>query len=347
MEFKPLSVKAKSLLNSRELTVVNDLINKGNILLSELAGDLSFNRLEKLIKGYVNFFKINYELINSLIDRVLTQAPSLSVNINQLVINVQELIGILNKARVIDDFHKKIMSQLRSFLADFKVFVKIDFSVHYTLGRTKPGKHKLVLGFNDLTIDRFVDLLLHQFKSDIESGFMLTDRMIVESGVVNDFINGINVEELKLAIQEDPKHASFLMKAYVMLDNQVKGVNHLVSLMLDNVVVNDESSLDVSIALINQGLTKVSSSLVQALGILRKARSRGVVTQRLVSVYNETELINDCDVFLKSFLRSKLKVNDLLNQLLYDFLVIYDSVPSYLNYSFRDRSKYLFIKRFF
>ena len=82
--------------------------------------------------------------------------------------------------------------------------------------------------------------------------------------------------------------------------------------MFEHVVASSESELSASISLLNSELKKVSLSLSQSLELLRRARGRGVVTERLVSLYNETKILKNPLQVLKSFLRSKFELKGLI-----------------------------------
>jgi len=112
---------------------------------------------------------------------------------------------------------------------------------------------------------------------------------------------------------------------------------------------SNESVLESNIALLNSELKKVGVDFVQAMNVIKEARRKKVTTERLVSVYNETELIRDAEVMIKAYLRYKFNINDLLEQLAYEYLVVYDAVPSKLvGYGvFKKQSKYQFLKTFF
>lgn len=349
MKFIPIKSKEEGLLTDKELKELTELIDRGNSLLDKLENEMTYDKLKKLITKYARAVNKRRELLEGVVERTLKTKPSLSVHLNQIIKNTQELILVLKQARVINRYFNPLIKRLKSLLAKYKVFLNLDLTIKFHKSKTLVRHHKIVLGFDDLSIDNLISLILNKHGPDIKTNFLRTEADVIESGVMVDFITGINKDELKLAVKEDSEHSEFLFKAYVVLNHQVKGVNRLVELMNEYSVVSNESELDANIELLNNELKQVVSDLVKALRLLRKAREKKVITERLISVYNETELIRDAYEIIKSYLRYKFKVPDLLDQLRYEYLATYNAVPSELeSYNeFSNRSKYVFLKKFF
>ncbi|MBD3312684.1 hypothetical protein GF352_04500 [archaeon] len=349
MEFDFLKDKEKGLLTAKELRAFESLVRKGRSLLKDLSKESTYPRLKKLISRFVKAVDSKKEMLEGIIERTLSVNAELSVHVNELITNTKNLIKILKRARVINRYLTSLINRLEQLLAKYKVFTNLDVSVKYWSGKTVIGRRKIILGFDDLSIVELIKSVLKPRRQLIESNFLLTDEDVIESGVVVDFITGLNDEDLKLAINEDPSHADFLMKAYVVLRHQVKQVRSLVNLMNDKSTATSESELNANISLVNKELRRVSNELVQALGLLKEARDKSVRTERLVSLYNENELLRDSEDVLKSYLRYKFKIDDLLKQLMYDYLVVYHAVPGSLNKynDFKNRSRYVFLKKFF
>lgn len=349
MEFDFLKDKEKGLLTAKELRDFDSLVRKGRSLLKDLSKESTYPRLKKLISRFVKAVDSKKEMLEGIIERTLSVNAELSVHVNELITNTKNLIKVLKRARVINRYLTSLINRLEQLLAKYKVFTNLDVSVKYWSCKTVIGRRKIILGFDDLSIVELIKSILEPRRQLIESNFLLTDEDVIESGIVVDFITGLNDEDLKLAINEDPSHADFLMKAYVVLRHQVKQVKSLVNLMNDKSAAPSESELDANTSLVNKELRRVSNELVQALGLLKEARDKGVRTERLVSLYNENELLRDADDVLKSYLRYKFKADDLLSQLMYDYLVVYHAVPESLSkYNvFKNRSRYVFLKKFF
>lgn len=349
MEFNFLRDKEKGLLTAKELSAFESLVRKGRSLLKDLAKESTYNRLKKLISSFVKAVDSNKELLENIIERTLQVNAELSVHVNELITNTNELIKILKRAGVINRYLELLINRLEKLLAKYKVFVNLDVSVKYWSNETIPGRQKIVLGFDDISIVSLIKYILEPRRQAIQTNFLLTEEDVIESGIVVDFITGLNEEDLKLAVNEDPSHADFLMKAYVVLRHQVKQLKSLVKLMDEHSTASSESELDNNIALLRKELKRVSSDLVKALELLKESRGKGVSTERLVSLYNESELLRDASDMIKSYLRYKFKVKNLVEQLMYDYLVVYHAVPSELSKykDFENRSRYEFLKKFF
>ncbi len=340
-------IKGTSVLSDEEERKINELIDKGNTLLDKLNSECTFELLKKLIVNYARAVNEKRRFINSLIERTLEPEPDISVRINDLITKTNELISFLKKADVIDKYAPALIKKLEELLARYKVFVDFSYSIKYTLQKSVVKKHKIVLSLNDLSLGRLVQLIIYSNNKAMK-GFLFTDEDLIESKVVENFLSGVNIENLKIALKKD-KHGEFLMKLYVLLSYQCRKIKGLVKTMNSHLVAADYTSLDLNVSFVKKELESVAADLVKSLKIVEKSRLKGIKTESLVNIYDESTLISKGRDALKAYLRSKINIDDLPNQFIYEFLVAYDVVPEWLkDYSdFVKRSPYLFLKSFF
>ncbi|MFA5406837.1 MAG: hypothetical protein WC307_05790 [Candidatus Nanoarchaeia archaeon] len=347
MRFNPVDAKLKGILSNEELSTVNELVDRGNALVDELKKECTFERLKKLINGFIRAVNERIKALEIIIERVFKVNPSMAVRINEIVDNTHELINTLKQAAIVEQNHPKLMRSLSKTLNAYGIKLR-DLSVKYWDHRTTITKSKLLLGFTDLSLDKIASLLFSLYKREIEEGFLIDESTRIKASIVKDLIESLNNEELRLAVSEDQKHADFLMQLYILLIEPVKLIKSLKKLVDEHSLSASESVLDASVALINKELTITADHLSKSLSVVKQAREHGVKTQRLISIYNETELFANPSGLIKAYLRVNYELPDLINQLTYDFFANYGDVPERLiKYTeFSNRSKYYFLKQF-
>jgi hypothetical protein len=272
--------------------------------------------------------------------------PSLAVKVNEIITNTQSLISILRRANSITRDRKRILKNLNVTLASFHTSVS-DLVINFWDRQSTCRKNKLILGFNDLSEYGLVKLILEQRHEEIEAG-LVGGKNAINASVVNEFINNLNNESLRLVVKDDPVHADFLMQLFVLLRQPAAMINQLTSLVKQSSIAANESELKANIALVGIELKKTIDLLANTLAVVRQSREHGVATQRLISVYNETELTANPEQLIKSYLISQLTIPDLVSQVAYDYFAITGEVPRELDKfnDFNNRSKYFFIKSF-
>ena len=349
MEFHVIRKKDLGLLTPSELKILEDLISKGVTIINELNNECTFEKINKLITNYAKLVNSKNNMLENIIERTLTVNPELGVHVNEIISNTNELINALKSARVINRYHESIFKRLEEFLAKKKVFVKIKPTINYWLNNSNTSKTKLVLSLKELKISSLVTDVIRLYLNEINENLLFTDEDKIEAGILKDFIEGLNEEELKLAINEDSSHADFLMQSYILLNTQLKSIRHITTLLNDFSNINSESELNAKIAMVNFQLKKISSDLTQSLDIINKARQKGVVTQRLISPYNEREMLSNSSEILKSYLRLRFEPKNLIENLTFEFLTIYKSLPQELSdyNDYTKRANYEFLKTFF
>ncbi len=349
MEFHVIHKKDVELLTSNELKILEDIISKGLTILKELNNECTFEKISKLITNYAKLVTSKNNILENIIERTLTPNPELGVHVSEIISNTNELIIALKSARVINRYHESIFKRLEEFLAKKKVFVKIKPTINYWLNKNNLSKTKLILSLSDLKISSLVTEVIRLYLSEISDNLLFTDEDKIEAGIIKDFLEGLNEEELKLAINEDPSHADFLMQSYILLTAQATGIRRLAALVNDFSNITNEPELNAKIAIVNYQFKKLNTELTQSIDVINKARQRGVVTQRLIGPYNERELLSNSTEIIKSYLRLKFEPKNLIENLTFEFLTIYKSLPQELNdyNDYTKRASYEFLKVFF
>jgi hypothetical protein len=348
MRFEGLKQADKELLSQHEAEEVAELVAKGGALLRKLEKPHTFEELSELIKYYAGSVNFRRQLLERIVDRTLKKKKPLT-QVNDIIENTEELILILKAAKNVEEAFRLMKSRLNKMLDDYSVEIKLDQLLKFWIKDSVLRRKEIIISFDDLSAYELLALILRNNHQLIIKGFLMSEQDVINAGIVKDFLEGVNEEELMLALKEDPKHADFLLSAYVMLRHQARRIRSLANQVNDRSLADSESELNSNIALLRRDLSKVAGDLKKSLIVLNEARDSRVKTQRLISVYNEDELMSDPKKIILSFLKSEFKVKDLLNQLMYEYLVTNDSIPESLGKyrDFNNRSQLLMAKNFF
>ncbi len=348
MNFDSVNQRDAKLLSEKEIRLINNLVSEGKKTLIILNNECTYEKLRKTIKNYVNKISDNQEIIESIINRTLSSSPRLSITINNLITNAQELISILKKAQIINKYGEGIINNLTRMLARYKVIINIKPKINYWNNKAKCKKNKIIMNINELTISDLVLLILNTNNQLIKNHFLLTEQDRINNNIIKGFINELRTSELRLAINEKPELADFLMKLFVALQSQAKQLKQLKN-KINNAEPLNQSELSATKTLIINEIKKLTISIKKVMSICKQAREKGVNTERLISQYHETELMSNTKEIIKSFLRINYKINDLIKQVAYEFLTTYEAVPDELSKynDYKNKSRYELLKELF
>jgi len=344
-----LRLKDRELLTDKEYRELEGLVNKFKSLNEELVKENTYERVSKLVESYLRSINKHRHLLEGIIERVTRIDTELGVQVSELITEAQEWVLKLRNLNDFQESFKELVKKLSPFLNHYGVKLDLKLTINYHNMPTIMRGHKIIFDIESLSVQKLLELILEMFELDIKAQFLNSESDFIRASIVQDFINGVNREELKLALNEDPRHADFLIKAYVVLEQRVNDLKSLAKYVNDNSNVSTETELNYNLKELSKDLKETAFNLRKALELIKESRVKGVITERLISLYNENELLKDTELMVKSYLRFKFKISDLLEQVAYDYLSKHGEVPDYLiDYLvFQKRSPYLFLKSFF
>lgn len=347
MEFHNIDEKESVILSKPELKDLKELITRGKKLLKDLSKDLTYDKLRKLVGKYADKVSKHEEMLENVIKRTLRVKQNLSVHINEIISNTKELVLLIKKASILEKQKDKALKQLEKMLRNYGVVLPLNTSVKYTLGKTRAAKQKIVLNLEQTELQELIRKVIETNIQEIRDEFLINDKDLIQASVIEEFLKKINHNTLRSAVNSNPDNAEFMIKLYVLLNEEAVKIKKLLRVMKDNIKASDEPRLKAQIALTDQELKKVSKELDQAMMIIEKANDKGINTKDLISRKMMETLKKKSS--LKSWLRKKFELSDLINQLTYEFLAVYDNITDdYKKYFSYDKlSDFLFAKEFF
>lgn len=183
MEFHEL--KKTGLLTEKEAKVINKLTTQGNKLLDLLNQEVSYEKLDKMITSYASAVDASKEMIEGVIERTLDEDSDLSVHVNELITNTQELLMFKRKAGIIDKYGKVITNRLEKMLALNKVFLKLGYPITFSNRQSRLTRQGITLNLAHADVDELVSLLISNHKQEIEKNFLITQERAGQAGIVD------------------------------------------------------------------------------------------------------------------------------------------------------------------
>ena len=337
------------ILTKKELMIVNSLIRSGRELLSKLGSPVAYSLFSKLVKSYAEKIMSHYDLLNSLVDRLLKPDAGLSIRVDSIVKLGNKLILARNRAKLVDERFNKLLKRLKSSLLVYGVDLGIDYELRFTLKDSSVYSGMIVLNIDEASVNNLIINFLNHKAGFIIEKFLVSEESLIKAGMVDSMLERINVDNLRLCVSSNKAGLrDAVIKVYVLLNNVKRILNALSVFLKSNLIAVNEAELDLREVLILQRFKEDRVLLHSHLGIVRSLIVKGLDLKDLISVKLIDGFLADPAGFIKAWLFTRVRVKDLIKQLAFEFLCVNADVSGLNEYAdFKKRSPYLLFKRIF